>query len=196
MKTKNVKKMVGISLLSAIIVVLQLIAAVFPIKIGPVSISLVLVPVVIGAAVYGPSAGAFLGGVFGLIATVFCINGMDAGGQMVFQASPALCILVVMSKGVLAGLASGLVYKLVKSKNAYLAVLLAAIVCPVVNTGVFLLGMGLFFMDILRAWAGGSNVAGYLLSGIVLLNFAPELIINILFSPASQRIIHVAGKKQ
>lgn len=188
--------MVGLSLLSAIIVVLQLIATVLPIKIGPVSISLVLVPVVIGAAVYGPGAGAFLGGVFGLVATIFCINGMDAGGQMVFQASPALCILVVMAKGILAGLASGLVYARIKEKNAYLASLLAAIVCPVVNTGIFLLGMSLFFMDVLRVWAGGSNVAGYLLSGIVLLNFVPELVINILFSPASQRIIHIAGKNK
>ncbi len=196
MRTKNVKKMVGLSLLSAVIVVLQLIATVLPIKIGPVSISLVLVPVVIGAAVYGPSGGAVLGGVFGIVATIFCINGLDAGGQMVFQASPALCILVVMAKGVLAGLASGLIYKLLKGKKPFVAILLAAIACPVVNTGIFLLGMGLFFMDVLQVWAGGSNVAGYLLSGIVLLNFIPELLINMLFSPASQRIIRIVSKNQ
>lgn len=194
MKNQKVKKMVGISLLIAIIVVLQMIGTLFPIKIGPVSISLVLIPIVIGAAVYGPGAGAVLGGAFGVIATIFCANGMDAGGQMVFQASPALCILVVMAKGILCGCVSGWVYMLLKKRNSYLAMLCAAIICPVVNTGIFLLGMNLFFMDVLQVWAGGSNIAGYLLTGIILLNFVPELVLNVVLSPVSQRIVHIVRK--
>ena len=194
MKNQNVKKMVGLSLLVAIIVVLQMIGTLFPIKIGPVSISLVLIPIVIGAAVFGPGAGAVLGGAFGVIATIFCANGMDVGGQMVFQASPVLCILVVMAKGILCGYASGLVYGLLKKRTGYLAMLCAAIICPVVNTGIFLLGMNLFFMDVLQVWAGGSNIAGYLLTGIILLNFVPELVLNIALSPVSQRIVHIVKK--
>ena len=194
MKNSKVGSMVGVSLLIAVIVVLQFIGTLLPIKIGPVSISLVLIPIVIGAAVYGPNAGAVLGGAFGVIATIFCANGMDVGGQMVFQASPLLCILVVMAKGILCGLAAGFVYKLVNKRNSYLAMLCAAIVCPVVNTGIFLLGMDLFFMDVLQVWAGGSNIAGYLLTGIILINFLPELILNIVLSPVSQRIIHIVKK--
>ena len=94
-----------------------------------------------------------------------------------------------MAKGILAGAASGLVYKLISSKNSYVAMLCAAIVCPVVNTGVFLLGMAIFFMDVLQVWANGSDIVGYLLTGIVLVNFVPELIINVVFSPAGNRII-------
>lgn len=194
MKNSKVGSMVGVSLLIAVIVVLQFIGTLLPIKIGPVSISLVLIPIVIGAAVYGPNAGAVLGGAFGVIATIFCANGMDVGGQMVFQASPLLSILVVMAKGILCGLAAGFVYKLVNKRNSYLAMLCAAIVCPVVNTGIFLLGMDLFFMDVLQVWAGGSNIAGYLLTGIILINFLPELILNIVLSPVSQRIIHIVKK--
>ena len=194
MKNKKVHKLVGIALLIAIMIVLQFLGTILPIKIGPVSISLVLIPIVIGAAVYGPGAGAILGSAFGILANIFCANGMDGGGHMVFQASPGLCILVVMLKGILCGFTAGWAYKLLAKKNGYIAMLCAAIVCPVVNTGIFLLGMKLFFMDVLRGWAGGSNVAGYVLTGIILVNFLPELALNIVVSPASQRIIRAVNK--
>lgn len=113
---------------------------------------------------------------------------------MVFQASPVLCFIVVMAKGILCGLAAGAVYKLLYNRNGYLAMLCAAIVCPVVNTGVFLTGMYLWFMDVLKVWANGSDVAGYVLSGLIVINFLPELGINLLFSPAGQRILHAIKK--
>ena len=195
MKKSKIHKMVGVALLIAVMIVLQFIGTILPIKIGPVSISLVLIPIVIGAAVYGPGAGAVLGAAFGIITYVFCVNGMDGGGHMVFQASPLLCFLVVMTKGVLCGLTAGLTYQFISRKNSYVGMLVAAIVCPGVNTGTVLLGMWLFFMDVLRQCAGGSNVAGYVLTGIILINFLPELALNVAVSPASQRIIHVIGKK-
>jgi len=81
------------------------------------------------------------------------------------------------------------VYRVLKGKNPLLAMTLAAAVCPIVNTGVFILCMATFFMDVLAAWAGG-NVLGYILSGLVLCNFVPELVINLLFSAAGSRILH------
>lgn len=194
MKNKKIERMVGISLLLAVIIVLQFLASVFPIKIGPFPISLVLIPIVLGAATYGVAAGGILGGAFGVMTYIFCVNGMDIGGQMVFQASPVLCFLVVMAKGILCGLASGFVYRMLHKTNGYVAMLCAAIICPVVNTGVFLIGMSLFFMDVLRAWAGGTDVVGYILSGLILINFLPELGINIVFSPAGQRILRAIKK--
>lgn len=192
MKTEKVKRMVGLSLLMALIVVLQMLGNF--IHIGPVSISVVLVPIVIGAAVYGPSGGALLGATFSLMVTIYSINGMDAGGAMVFQASPVLCVLVIMGKGTLAGFAAGWVYRLLKDKNVYVAMLCAAIVCPLVNTGLFLICMYAFFMDILQIWAGGSDVAGYVISAFVLLNFLPELALNMIVSPAAQRIVKTVQK--
>jgi uncharacterized membrane protein len=194
MKNAKIQKMVGGSLLIAVMIVLQFLASVFPIKIGPVSLSLVLIPIVLGAATYGISAGGVLGGAFGVMTYIFCVNGMDGGGHMVFQASPVLCFIVVMSKGILCGLAAGAVYQLLRNKNGYVAMLCAAIVCPVVNTGVFLTGMFLFFMDVLRVWAGGSDVVGYVLSGLIVINFLPELGINLAFSPAGQRILRAIKK--
>ena len=194
MKNKKIERMVGISLLLAVMIVLQFLASVFPIKIGPFPISLVLIPIVLGAATYGVAVGGILGGAFGVMTYIFCVNGMDIGGQMVFQASPVLCFLVVMAKGILCGLASGFVYRMLHKTSGYVAMLCAAIICPVVNTGVFLIGMSLFFMDVLRAWAGGTDVVGYILSGLILINFLPELGINIVFSPAGQRILRAIKK--
>ena len=187
-------RMVGIAFMMALVVVMQSISGVIP-PIGGFSISLVLIPIVLGAAVYGPGAGALLGATFGAIVYINCVTGADPGGAMVFQASPVLCFFVVMCKGTLAGFAAGVVYKLLKGRNAYVAMLLAAIVCPVVNTGVFVASMFLFFIDVLAAWAGGSNIVGYVLTGLILANFVPELVINIVFSPAGQRIYHEVQQK-
>ena len=192
MKTAKIKRLVGLSLLMALIVVLQIMGNF--IHIGPVALSLVLIPIVIGGAMYGPAGGALLGATFSVMAIIFCVNGMDAGGAMVFQANPILCVLVVMSKGTLAGLASGWIYALVKDRNSYLAMLCAAIVCPVVNTGVFLLCMFAFFQDVLQVWAGGSNVVGYVLTGLVLMNFLPELLLNVMVSSSAERILSTVKK--
>ena len=190
---KRIKTLVGIALLIALIVVLQLLSGVIP-PIGGFTISLVLIPIVIGAAVYGPGAGAFLGGVFGVIVIIGCITGTDPGGAMVFQANPALCIVVVMGKGILAGLTAGLVYRLLVKKSSLLAILCCAIVCPVVNTGIFVACMLTFFRDVLSAWAGGGDILRYVLTGLVLANFVPELIINIVFGTAGQQVIQIAKK--
>ena len=138
--------------------------------------------------------GALLGGTFGVIVFINCVTGADPGGAMVFQANPVLCFLVVMAKGMLAGLLSGWVYRLLKNKNTYLAMLCAAIICPVVNTGVFVVCMLTFFKDVLSAWAGGGDLLAYILTGLVVANFLPEMIINVVFSPAGQRIAHVVQK--
>lgn len=194
MKNDKLKRMVGIALLMAMIVVLQFIGSSIPPIGGTVSISLVLIPIVIGAATYGPMAGAILGAAFSVIAIIGCVNGTDPGGAMVFQASPVLCVLVVLAKGILAGLASGVVYRLLAKKNGYVAMLCAAIVCPVVNTGVFVICMALFFMDVLTIWANGKTVVAYIFGGLLLFNFLPELALNVIFSPAGQRIVTLVKK--
>ena len=194
MKNTKIKRMVGIAFLMAMVIVLQLISSSIPPIGGLVSISLVLIPIVMGGAVFGIGAGTVLGATFGVVVLINCITGADPGGAMVFQANPALCAAVVLSKGILAGLLSASAYKLLSGKNPYLAMLCAAVICPVVNTGVFLACMFAFFQEVLAAWAGGSNVVSYVLTILVLCNFVPELLINVVFSPAGQRIIHVVKK--
>lgn len=193
MNTK-IRKMTGVALLMALVVVLQLLGGMIP-PVGGFTISLVLIPIVLGAALYGPKTGALLGATFGVVVVIGCVTGTDAGGAMVFQANPLLCVLVVMVKGTLAGLLSGIVYAALKGRNQTLAMVLAAVVCPLVNTGIFIISMMTFFIDVLAAWASGGDILGYILSGLVLCNVVPELVINVLFSTAGTRIIHSLEKK-
>ena len=193
MRNGKIKSMAAVALLMALVVVMQFVSGLIP-PVSGFSISLVLIPVVLGSALYGPGVGALLGGTFGVIVYINCVSGADVGGAMVLQADPLLCFLVVMGKGILAGLASGWVYRLLKGINSYVAMLCAAIVCPVVNTGVFVVCMFTFFKEVLSAWAAGGDLVAYVLTGLVLANFVPELLINVVFSPAGQTILRVAKK--
>ncbi len=177
----DVKKLAGLALFAAIVVVLQLIGSF--IKFGPFSISLVLIPIVVGAAVYGAGAGAFLGFVFGVVVLISCINGTDPGGYILWSSKPFFTALTVLVKGVAAGAAAGLAFKALERVNTYLGVVAAAIVCPVVNTGLFLAAMFLFFKDALTEWAGGKPLVYFAIVIMVGANFLFELAANVLFSP-------------
>lgn len=189
MKT-NTQKIVGVGLFTAIVVVLQLLGAV--IKFGPFSISLVLAPIVIGAALYGVGAGAWLGLAFG-------VTVLASGDAAAFLAvNPVGTVLTVLIKGMVAGLMAGLVFKAVEKKNRLGATILAGIVSPVCNTGIFLIGCQLFFMETIKGWAAGvgmDNAWVYIITGMVGVNFLIELGINMVLATAIVKIIDI-GKKQ
>lgn len=188
MVEKKTVRLAQLSLLAALIVVLQLMS--YSIKIGPFGISLVLIPLVIGGALFGTRAGALLGGVFGVVVLLCCVFGMDAGGAILWNVNPWLTALICIGKGVAAGVAGALVATaFAKAGKPTTGVAVSAIVVPVVNTGLFLAALAGFFYDVLLSWAGGQSVMYYLLSGIVLLNFVPELIVNVVLSPVAQRVI-------
>jgi|GEM_PF-20594 len=259
----NVRTLVGLGLLTAIVIVLQFIGA--AIRFGTFSVSLVLMPIVVGAALYGVGAGAWLGLVFGVVVLL-------SGDANTFLAiNPFGTVVTVILKGVLAGTVSGLVYtwlaklfsrsltverlavvltccilliggavmlyfgiklksapvdptaEAVASPAVYLiifgivllvvgialiayelikkpdldmsaAVFAAAAVCPIVNTGIFLLGCRLFFFDTIKEWAGGTNVGTFMIVGLVGLNFIFELAVNLILSPAIVILIRFGEK--
>ena len=179
-------KLVGTALLTAIVVVLQIVGG--AIKVGTFSISLVLMPIVVGAALFGIWSGAWLGLVFGVMV-------MATGDAALFLAvNVPGTIITVLAKGILAGLAAGAVYKLLEKKNKYVATLLASIASPVVNTGVFLIGCAVFFMDTIKSLAGDAPVFKYMIVGLVGFNFILELAINLVLNPVIVRIVDI-GKK-
>ena len=149
MQTKANKRMstetlVLAALMTALVVILQFMGSF--VRLGPFQCSLVLMPIVVGAAMCGPKVSAWLGFVFGM---VVLLNG-DAAAFLTVNAIGT--VITVLAKGTLCGLCAGLVYNLLKEKNKYLAVFAAAIVCPIVNTGVFLIGCFLFFFKTVEAW--------------------------------------------
>lgn len=186
------QKLTGISLFTALVVVLQLLGSF--IRFGQFSISLVLIPIVVGAALYGAVAGAWLGFSFGLTVLL-------SGDASVFLAvNPLGTVAVVLAKGILAGLAAGLIYKLLEKFNMYAAVMAAAILCPAVNSGVFLLGCKLFFMETISGWAKAANFTGspelFIILVLIGLNFVFELALNVVLSPVILRLIKIGRKEK
>ena len=184
--SKKTRSTAILGIFSAIIIVLQLMS--YFIKIGTFNLSLVLIPVVLGAYLYGAKTGAILGGVFGITVTVCCFAGLDGGGYILVQASPVITSAVCIVKGVAAGLCAGLVASALKNKKPYLGVMASAVVAPLVNTGLFVSAMFLFFKDILAQWSGGTNIVTYAIVGLVGVNFIIELVLNVIMAPAMLRV--------
>lgn len=181
--------MVGVGLFTAIVVVLQFLGG--GIKFGIFSISLVLVPIVVGSAVYGWKSGAWLGFCFG--AAVL----MSGDAAAFLAVDPLGTVLVVLVKGVGCGLAAGLVYTLLERRNKMVAVFGAALVCPVVNTGIFLVGCQIFFLETIEQWAaalGYADAATYMFLGLAGGNFLIEVAVNLVLAPVIVRLIKF-GKK-
>ena len=159
---QQIEKIALGALFTALVIILQMLGAF--IRFGPFSISLVLIPIVIGAAVCGAGIGGWLGFVFGIAVLI-------SGDAAAFLAVDVLgAVLTVLIKGTLCGLAAGFTYKLLSRVNRYLGVFAAAIVCPVVNTGVFLIGCLIFFMEPITAWGaalGFADVGRYMIFGLV-----------------------------
>lgn len=174
---------VGIGLLTAIVVVLQFVS--MGLRFSAFSITLTLVPIVVGAALYGWQAGAWLGFVFGI---AVLLTG-DANAFLAVNIPGT--IITVLAKGGLSGLCSGAVYRLISKKNQTAAVFVASVTAPVVNTGVFLIGCVLFFLDTIKECAGGANIVSYILVGFVEINFLIEFGINLVLNPAILTIIKV-----
>ncbi len=175
------------AVLTALVIILQMLGGF--IRFGMFQVSLVLVPIVIGAAKCGKGIGAWLGFVFGM---VVLLNG-DAAAFLAVNVLGT--IITVLVKGIACGFLAGWAYELISQRNRYVAVLVSAIVCPLVNTGVFLLGCLLFFMETITEWAGGANVGVYIITGLVGFNFLFELGTNMVLGPVILRVLNAFKKK-
>lgn len=190
-KINDTKKTVMLSLLSATVAVLTVLGNF--VRFGPFPITLALCPIIVGAAIYGPSAGAILGGVFGLAVFVTGLFGWDGGAvMMLMSANPLALVLVCFGKAIAAGWCAGLVYKAFSEKQLKVGVVAAGIVCPVVNTGIFVVAMLLFFRSTLQSWAGGKDIVTYILFGMTGINFLVELGVNMILAAGITTIIKYA----
>ncbi len=199
LKREKVKKSTEIivvtAMLTAVVVALQTFASV--ISIGTFKITLSLLPIALGAILYGSGVGAILGFAFGVVVCIQVVTGVDVGGFLMFQQLPVLTLVLCLLKSTAAGFASGVVYKLISKKNDYVGMLVSAIVCPVVNTGILCLGMLLFYNSLVTGWAigdGYTTAIAYILFGMVGINFLIELGINVVLNPALARIAKAVRK--
>ena len=190
-KRMSTETLVLAALMSALVVVFQCLAT-YTTFFGPFSTAIGLIPIVIGAAMCGPLVGAWLGFVFALVVI------LTGGANLFFVFSIHGTIITVLGKGIACGFVSGLVYKLLVTRNKTVAAILAALVCPIVNTGIFLLGSWLFFMpsaqeiaNMLLLEESGFGVFIALAFG----NFMFEIGMNAVLSPVIVRILEMRKKK-
>ena len=210
MKTnKKVLRLVQLALLVALVVVLQMLGSF--IKIGPLPMSFVLVPIVVGAFLLGWKEGALLGFVFGIITMLMGILGIDGFSLVLWQLHPLWFVVVCLLKAVATGVGAGLIYKglnkALGEKRIILTTVIASISAPIINTGIFVLGMILFYFNDmgtvqmeLAKQAGTELVVvtpalEYIFLVLAGFNFVGEFIVNLVVSPAIVRIVAVVSKK-
>lgn len=184
------KKLVMGAIMTAFVIVLQTIGGVTTFF-GPFSTAVGLIPIVIGAAMCGVGVGTWLGFVFGMVVLL-------TGGANLFLAFDIPGTLItVLVKGTACGLVAGLVYKALEKINRYIAVFAAAVICPITNTAIFLLGCYTFFMDSANEIAAnvGMTVTGMdLFWAFAMGNFLFEVLTNAILSPVIVRVLKFAKK--
>ena len=178
MKTNiKIRKMVGLSCLTAILVVLYFISSY--IKIGTVEITLALFPIAIGAIIYGPSAGLFLGVINGLLVL------FSPGTQSIFMPlNPIATVILCPLKTGLAGLTAGYLFKLIKKINFITAIFVSSIIVPVINTLIFSIGAMLFFNTSFEE----------IIKMIIAINFIIELTINTILAPCAVYLVKILSR--
>lgn len=194
---EKIRNMTLAALFAALVVVFQVISNF--IKIGPVSITLTLIPVVLGGCILGKKWGAILGFLFGVVVTIFVAMGVDAGGYMLFQSNAVLTVALCLVKGTAAGFAASLVYGLLAKWNQTVAVAVAAMIAPIVNTGLFVLAMLLFYTETLNRWADAANAQNvmiYIITGLAGWNFVFEFAAAVIVSPAINAVARISAKKK
>jgi len=201
--SQNILRLVELSILIALTVVLQLFGGSLPLGLIPLTFS--LIPIAVGAIALGPKSGTILGFSFGVV--TLAMTSMNPILVYLFQANPVCYILVAIGKATFAGLASGLVYKfmdkVLNGKHKYLSTLLASVTVPIVNTGLFVIGMFSFFFnstamltESFPQFFGGLNGSfQVIVLGLVGFNFIGEVIVNVVLSPAIARMVAIIGQK-
>lgn len=181
----KIKKLVGIASLAAIVVVLQLMGNY--ITIGTISITLALIPIVVGAIIYGPLVGFGLGALMGIVV----ITAPSTQGFL--NVNPFVTIVLCILKSGIAGLVSGFLFKLINKKNFYVAIVVATLIVPVINTALFILGSALFFQTVF----GAESFSGALpvIIGVVFgTNFAIEFTINVVLAPVVATVVRILAR--
>ena len=186
------KEITGIAVLLALVITLQTFGG--TISIGAVQLNFTLIPIVLGAIVFGAWVGAFLGLACGIVVLIQVMMGVVPFYALIWANDPIATFFTCTVKTTVAGFVAGLIYRLLSNKNKKVAIFVASGLVPIINTAIFIVGC-LFMTNSVYGLAGGQNVFVFILVGLVTFNFFIELGINLLVAPALQRVIQVVVKE-
>lgn len=188
MKNDQVKKITGVAILLAIEIVLQAMGNYITPSV--VSINLSLIPIALGAILYGPLAGALLG--FGNGLVVLLSPSTEAFLSYSLFGTVVVCLL----KCTIAGFLAGFVYKLIAKKNTLIGSIVASLVVPVVNTGLFVLAVFTIFFGLFQPIGTTDEIMKYVFLIMIGWNFVIEFSITAILSPTIARVINIIKKEQ
>lgn len=188
----SAKRVTGMAVLLALVIVLQAFGG--TVSIGAVQLNFTLLPIVLGAIIYGVGVGAFLGLACGVVVLIQVIMGLVPFYALIWANDPVATTLTCLLKTTVAGAIAGWLYRAMSKTNAKLAVFVASGIVPVINTALFIVGC-LFMRNSVYGLAGEQNVLGFILVGLVTFNFFIEFAINLLLAPAVHRVIGIITRK-
>ena len=169
MKTKrnDTRHLVLLAMFTGILLVMSLTPLGY-LNIGPLAISLNMIPVAIGAVALGPGGGAFLGAVFGITSCLQCvgIGGTSYMGMILFEISPILTIVQRLFTRILAGWLTGVVYLGLRKLQLRSAACLAGFGAAFFNTLFFMSALVLLFgnTEYLQELIAGRNILLFVVS--------------------------------
>lgn len=143
-ETNRTLNLVQTAILSAVILIMAFTPLGYIRTLG-LSITLIVIPVAVGAIILGPKGGAVLGMIFGITSFAQCF-GMNPFGSALLMLNPLKTFILCIVPRVLVGLFTGLVYQGMKRTRAKkFAVAAAAFLCPVFNTVLYMSCLVVFF---------------------------------------------------
>ena len=187
----NTRMIATVGVLTAIEIVLQVIGN-YVAPGGFTSLNFSLIIITLGAILYGPVIGGFLGLVSGTM-TILAPSTLS----YFYSISPLGTILTCLLKTTLAGVLAGLIMMIFKKYNKKTAgSIVASILVPIINTGVFAIFCLLFFMDRLTE-INPNNIASALFLGMIGINFIFEILTTSIVTPSLMKIMeHVSTNKE
>ena len=187
-RNQKTHTLVQLSLLTAIILVMAF-TPVGYLKIGALSISFLMIPVVIGGMILGPKAGAFLGGVFGLTSFFQCF-GMDWFGTTLMGVNPIATFITCVVARVLAGLLPGLLFSWMEKidKTKILSYAITSLSGALLNTFFFVGFLVIFFSRTLMEMQMGDTVWAVITS-LVTINAVAEAIVCLVVGAAIAKAV-------
>lgn len=196
MKNKHLLAMVKLAMLVALLMIFCFTPIGF-LKIGIVEITFNMIPVVIGAIVIGPAAGAFLGALFGAASFWQCF-GQSTFGTLLFGVNPLFTVLICFVPRILAGLLPGLIFRaMTKKKDNIAAYFVSAAVGSLTNTVLFVGGFCLLFKDTMLGMASDNGLSPLaFIATAFLLNAAVELVANTAIVAAVSKAVTKAEKSK
>ena len=201
-KNQKIQNLTFLAVFTAIILLMGF-TPIGYIKTLGLEITLLVIPVVIGAILLGPKAGTFLGFMFGVTSLIQAISGLSPFGAMLFGLSPIKTIILCIIPRTLMGFLVGVIFKALNNKllgkSNIFAHIIACVSGALLNTIFFMSLLCFFFYNTdeilaFRNQLGSTNVLNFIIL-FVGINGLVEAIVNFVIGSFVSKTLFIIFKR-